>query len=651
LSEIANAVESYRMAGLIPFPVCKPSLRGGCVQHGPGCRHPGKTPLLGGWNRLVPGDDHIVDSVFEQHGWDTNIGIRTGQAAGLYVLDLDGGDAPGPVGNPLKVATGRVGGWHLWYKPNGTAIPTKIGATNGLDFMGEDGYVLAPPSLHASGRQYTWKADGAFDLDSRPDVPGWVLDLPSVRAKAEAASLPDAEDGEVRIGRAAREFLENGAEESQRDHAVKAAVNLLGRGMDSDEVINLVFAALEKSPQLDPNWPWRRHHVEKIVRSLEKQGGPRPAKAMPDNPEFIVPEDSDEGTDRLVQQGTVGQPGAVRSLREFLESREDEDTQAIIEGLIDAGRSHWLWAMGGSGKTLWTLDLAFSVISREEYYGREITNGPVLFVERDSTNQMEEYIETVLVAGGYDRDKILDNFFYADSDELHLKNMEGYRGMVALVDSSPQKPLLVILDAYKDFVSLAAGWADQTTYIKKFKDAMERRGIALLVIDHAVSKADFTDKEGNKRDPLETLYGGAIKQALFDTGLYWVGKLREGESKVYWAKLRTADRDPLLVSFDEERGFWVGVDSPGGQKAVATLTRKEQRLLSYLAENGPTKTTALTTALGIGDRQLRRMLANVLVPRGLVVRNPGGGRSKPSVLALGRRYTRPVEDPTFLVGE
>jgi hypothetical protein len=45
------------------------------------------------------------------------------------------------------------------------------------------------------------------------------------------------------------------------------------------------------------------------------------------------------------------------------------------------------------------------------------------------------------------------------------------------------------------------------------------------------------------------------------------------------------------------------------------------------------------------------MLANVLVPRGLVVRNPGGGRSKPSVLALGRRYTRPVEDPTFLVGE
>jgi hypothetical protein len=643
LSEIANAVESYRMAGLIPFPVCKPSLRGGCVQHGPGCRHPGKTPLLGGWNRLVPGDDHIVDSVFEQHGWDTNIGIRTGQAAGLYVLDLDGGDAPGPVGNPLKVATGRVGGWHLWYKPNGTAIPTKIGATNGLDFMGEDGYVLAPPSLHASGRQYTWKADGAFDLDSRPDVPGWVLDLPSVRAKAEAASLPDAEDGEVRIGRAAREFLENGAEESQRDHAVKAAVNLLGRGMDSDEVINLIFAALEKSPQLDPNWPWRRHHVEKIVRSLEKQGGPRPAKAMPDNPEFIV-DDETEGT------GEKSGPlfGTV-NLREYLAGIDGDAVKIIIEGIIDGGRSHWLWAMGGSGKTLWSLDLAFSIISRRTYHGRQVTNGPVLFVERDSSNQMEEYIETVLVAGGYDREAILEDFYLNVSEDMHLKNMEGYRNMVAMVDAAPRKPLLVILDAYKDFISMGAGWAAQTEYIKKFKDALERRGIALLVLDHAVTKAGFVDKDGNGRDPLETLYGGAIKQALFDTGLYWVGKLREGEATVSWAKLRTADRDPLIVSFDEERGFWVGVDSPGGHKAVSTLTKKEQRLLTLLESQGPQPQDKIAELLDTTDRTIQRMLANTLIPRGLVVRDLGTGRGNRSILSLGRRYVRPVEDPTFLV--
>jgi putative DNA primase/helicase len=95
---------------------------------------------------------------------DANIGIATGKVSELIVIDIDGreGDEAwqrllAQNGQPsLWTATVQTArGLHLYFElPAGSVIPCSTGG--GLDVRGDGGYVVAPPSIHASGRVYEW---------------------------------------------------------------------------------------------------------------------------------------------------------------------------------------------------------------------------------------------------------------------------------------------------------------------------------------------------------------------------------------------------------------------------------------------------------------------------------------------------------------
>jgi hypothetical protein len=102
-----------------------------------------------------------------------NIGLATGQR--FDVLDVDGPDGEAVIGafaaehglqscGPL-VRTGG-GGWHYYLAPTGLGNVQPAGLAH-VDWRGQGGYVVAPPSRHASGRRYEF-------------VPGRDLDTPLV---------------------------------------------------------------------------------------------------------------------------------------------------------------------------------------------------------------------------------------------------------------------------------------------------------------------------------------------------------------------------------------------------------------------------------------------------------------------------------------
>ncbi len=112
-----------------------------------------------------------------------SIAVATGPS-GLVVVDLDGdegmeswgrlaaehGDVP-----TASVSTGRDGGGlHLWYRaPEGVRIPNSVGKiAPGIDVRGVGGMVLAPPSLHRTGRRYWWR-----DRLPLAELPGWPATL------------------------------------------------------------------------------------------------------------------------------------------------------------------------------------------------------------------------------------------------------------------------------------------------------------------------------------------------------------------------------------------------------------------------------------------------------------------------------------------
>lgn len=88
-----------------------------------------------------------------------NVGVATGQASGIVVVDLDvknGVNGPAEFdrmrGSNAIGRTGTVrtpsGGWHLYYlwPDGGGPVPNKIGVLPGVDIKGDGGYVVAPPS-------------------------------------------------------------------------------------------------------------------------------------------------------------------------------------------------------------------------------------------------------------------------------------------------------------------------------------------------------------------------------------------------------------------------------------------------------------------------------------------------------------------------
>jgi hypothetical protein len=133
-----------------------------------------------------------------RHWPDANVAVRTGAASGIVVLDVDprhGGarslrrlaERHGPMPNLPRVRTGS-GGWHLFFAHPGARVRNSAGLIgDGLDIRGDGGYVIAPPSFHASGHRYEWE-QSEMEL---PSLPRWMRAL--VVEPERAVALPARE--------------------------------------------------------------------------------------------------------------------------------------------------------------------------------------------------------------------------------------------------------------------------------------------------------------------------------------------------------------------------------------------------------------------------------------------------------------------------
>ena len=127
-----------------------------------------KRPVLDSWERFQR-ERATPDEVgrwFDEHP-RANLGIVTGAVSGIFVLDLDGKNAQALVRKAgillpktACAATGN-GGWHYYFRHPGVRVPNRVkllsdGNGSAVDVRGDGGYVVAPPSIHGSGRAYCW---------------------------------------------------------------------------------------------------------------------------------------------------------------------------------------------------------------------------------------------------------------------------------------------------------------------------------------------------------------------------------------------------------------------------------------------------------------------------------------------------------------
>jgi Bifunctional DNA primase/polymerase, N-terminal len=173
-------------------------------------------PLAQGQKVPMKGTDGFKSaSAFEAQiaAWGTlhpcaNIGIATGKASGIIVIDMDprsGSGATvvrlarqGKIFNETVEATSPREGRHLYYAYDTGVTISKANALGpGIDLKTDGGYVVAPPSIwRGNGKRYAWvRPPRGANL---PPLPQWVIEAlrPKPVHKSQAVTLPSPADAE-----------------------------------------------------------------------------------------------------------------------------------------------------------------------------------------------------------------------------------------------------------------------------------------------------------------------------------------------------------------------------------------------------------------------------------------------------------------------
>lgn len=220
----------------------------------------------GGKEPLTPHGfkDAMTDEATIRRWWatwaDANVAIATGSPSGLVALDNDprnGGDESlhdlvaryGPLPDTVTALTGGGGSHDYFAAPPGVTIRSRKLAP-GLELKAEGGYVVAPPSLHPSGRRYEWEVGRSpADLPLAP-LPAWLLEL--------------AQGGRSLVRYDAFDEGRPITEGWRHDHLVSLAGKLRAAGL----CIEAIEAALlvENGRRCDPPLP--AEEVARIARSM-----------------------------------------------------------------------------------------------------------------------------------------------------------------------------------------------------------------------------------------------------------------------------------------------------------------------------------------------------------------------------------------------
>ena len=240
---------------------------------------------------------------------DASVGIATGSASNLVVIDLDLDEEKGVDGiqsflewqnvngelpETLRAITGR-GGNHLYYSYEGEDIKNRAGMLDGVDVRGEGGYVIAPPSVHQNGTEYEWEI-GPDERDIAP-LDDKVLSFLGTEDSddSEAFQLPEKIPSGKRNDTLYRMACSLQAQ-GLSDAAIRTAVEDANRERCDDplppkEINILIESALKyqkgelKIIKTDLEW-----HEPKLAMQLDRDGNPteKPAQTIANAEEAIT---------------------------------------------------------------------------------------------------------------------------------------------------------------------------------------------------------------------------------------------------------------------------------------------------------------------------------------------------------------------------
>jgi hypothetical protein len=439
--QLLRAALEYAARGWAVFPVHTSREDGTCSCRSKTCSAVGKHPRTRkGLNDAARDQEKIAE--WWKRWPDANIGVATGNASGIVVLDLD--DPASPDLQRLEEAfpglfetliseTSR--GRHYWYKSNGIG-PVKNSVKRlgeGIDVRGDGGYVVAPPSKHASGFEYRWmnqREPAAFPPQlGRRKVQSMV-----------AATTPTRLFGPVQV--AAKVVAE--APEGERNHTLNRQTFFLGVQVKNGEL--------------------REDQIAAAMLTAAMKAG----------------------LDETEAKATIG--SALRAAKERPDTRGAPQYTWVWQDRVALKHVTLISGQVGVGKSLLAAELAARV-SRGELSGNlEGTRGNVLYLSLKEA-ESDQVTEPRLIVAGAD---------FSTVDVLYeLGSRLAPKTVIELDSAVSSNTKLVVIDELMDFTPKFPfehgkkkdwrEWNDQlaSDVIGHLKEFAAKRNVAILLVQAA----------------------------------------------------------------------------------------------------------------------------------------------------------------------
>lgn len=377
-----------------------------------------------------------------------SMGVLTGQCSGnLLVIDLDTHKNPhanvwwegihadhagGILPETATQTTGGGGKQYFFRAPAGVILPT-VKTPIGVDFRGQGGFAMLPPSKHESGNQYEWDDGFAPHEVGISDAPEWLLEeVAALAAKYGAggeASASGPKEKTATPSHATDAFgnIVDGREDYMHRMIFAAVLNayrdcpIMPPADDQLRLMRACFQQYELHVKSRINEPGTPNHVlleregrgltlftqkwketiaqwdGKISRFASQPPAPKEGerKGKEGEAEGEVKSDATSpfADDFTAPAGTPEMDTfRLLSIKEILAR---PDPVYLIERLLMESSMAFIYGAPGIGKSFVALDICLSVATgRPKWWGRKISRkAPVLYISSEGVADLKLRIE------------------------------------------------------------------------------------------------------------------------------------------------------------------------------------------------------------------------------------------------------------------
>ena len=521
-----------------------------------------KRPALSSWKEFQ--ERRVTDE--EVNAWFGNgsrngIGIVTGVISGIAVVDLDSPEAvafakahdfpPTPL-----VKTGK--GYHAYYRYSaGVRNFQKRDDLPGIDLRGDGGFVVAPPSVHVSGNRYQWVEGKGLD-----DLP--MAELPS----KIMAQRPEDKTRLVNLYKGV-------ARGSRNDALARLAGSWAKNGLPFDQCLEMAYAW-----NLLNNPPLPGKEIERTIKSIIDRHLANYAQKDP------------------AKTGIV-----LTSLGDLLKEPEENVTW-VVDGLLPSGGFSIMAAKPKVGKSTLARDLSFSIALGKPFLGRDVAQGPVIYLAlEEKRSEVRRHFKDMGASG--------DEPIFIYSGRVPSDAIEQITAAVQEI-----KPVLVVIDPLFRFARVkdTSAYAEITAALEPLLLLSRETGTHVLCIHHS--------SKGNRQGG-DSLLGSTAIFGSVDTLILL--KRHESYRTIESIQRYGNDLPETVLGFDSaQRTVTIGKS-----KQDADLNNLKEALLDYLATSGEPLTEAVIGEEVEGRTALKRKALRELVAEGAVTRTSKGGKGDP----------------------